>query len=140
MVDQSTISKISQIIAFFFIEKYKATRTTFYNTFWRTLFTKIGPKFQALIILQLFSLKNAMYYIFNWWGSWWKILKWTYSKWIRQKCYKFFIKEKYEKPFYFLTCILPNYLTHEITKEFWKNSHFENMTADFLLRSQNWLP
>ena len=27
--------------------------------------------------------------------------------------------------------------SHDITKEFWKNSHFENMRAAFLLRCQN---
>ena len=38
------------------------------------------------------------------------------------------------KPFYlhFL-----DYVAHEITKEFLKNSHFENMTAGFLRRCQN---
>ena len=41
--------------------------------------------------------------------------------------------------FYFFTCILPNYMGYEITKEFWKNSHIENMTAGFLLRCQNLL-
>ena len=35
------------------------------------------------------------------------------------------------------TCILSHYTVHEIPKEFWKNSHFENMTAGFLLRCQN---
>ena len=44
-----------------------------------------------------------------------------------------FHKEKLEKLFFFLTCILPDYLPHEITKEFWKNSHFKNMTAGFVL-------
>ena len=38
---------------------------------------------------------------------------------------------------YFFTCILPNYVPHEITKIFWKNSQFENMIAGFLLRWQN---
>ena len=61
----------------------------------------------------------------------------SYSKWIRQKCYQFFIHKKLKKLFYFLTCILPNYVTHEITKEFWKNSLFENMLTGFLLRCQN---
>jgi hypothetical protein len=32
---------------------------------------------------------------------------------------------------------LPHYVSHEILKEFWKNSHFENMRADFLRRCQN---
>ena len=61
----------------------------------------------------------------------------SYSKWIRQKCYQFFIDKKLKKTFYFLTCISPNYVPHQITKEFWKNSQFENVTAGFLLRSQN---
>ena len=30
------------------------------------------------------------------------------------------------------TCILPAYVSHESLKEFWKNSHFENMRAGFL--------
>ena len=42
-------------------------------------------------------------------------------KWIRQKFYQFFINEKFKKILYFLSCILPNYVSHEITKEFWKN-------------------
>ena len=39
----------------------------------------------------------------------------------------------------FFTCILPDYVAHDITKEFWKNSHFENMRVVFLLRCQSWL-
>ena len=35
------------------------------------------------------------------------------------------------------TCILPDYVTNEIQKEFWKNSHFENTRTCFLLRCQN---
>ena len=35
--------------------------------------------------------------------------------------------------------ILPGYVAHEITKEFWKSSHFENITAGFLLRCHNTL-
>ena len=56
---------------------------------------------------------------------------------IRQKCYQFFKNEKFKKIFHLFTCILPNYVPHEITKEFWKMSHFWNMTAGFLLRCQN---
>ena len=52
---------------------------------------------------------------------------------------KIFINKKFWKPFYFFTCIWPDYVAHDITKEFWKNSNFENMTAGFLLRCQNWL-
>ena len=44
-----------------------------------------------------------------------------------------------QNDFMFFTCILPNYVTHESQKEFWKNSHFENMRAGFLLSCQNWL-
>ena len=40
---------------------------------------------------------------------------------------------------FFSTCILPDYVSHESSKEFWKNSHFENMRADFLMRCQNLL-
>ena len=59
------------------------------------------------------------------------------SDWKRmsQKCYQFVINEK--KKSYFFTYILPNYVFHEITKEFGKNGHFENMTAGFLLRCHN---
>ena len=35
------------------------------------------------------------------------------------------------------TCILPDYVTYEIQKEFWKHSHFENTKTCFLLRCQN---
>ena len=61
------------------------------------------------------------------------------SKRIRQKFFKLFINEKVKKILYFLICILPNYVPHEITKVFWKNSHFEKMTAGFILRYKNWL-
>ena len=37
----------------------------------------------------------------------------------------------------FFTCISPDYMAHDISKEFWKNSHFENVTAVFLQRCQN---
>ena len=50
---------------------------------------------------------------------------------------KNFISKKFRKWFYFFTCILPNYLIHKSQKEFWKNSHFENTRAGFLLRCQN---
>ena len=38
-----------------------------------------------------------------------------------------------QKVFYFFICIFPYYVAHEITKEFWKNSPFENenVTAFF---------
>ena len=35
------------------------------------------------------------------------------------------------------TWILPDYVSHEISKEFWKSSHFQNMRAGFLRRCQN---
>ena len=55
----------------------------------------------------------------------------------RQKYIHDFQWSNIQKIFHFFICIFPNYVAHEITKEFWKNSHFENMTADFLLRWQN---
>ena len=61
----------------------------------------------------------------------------SYLKRMSQKCLQFFINEKLKKFIYFFTCILPKYVPYEITKEFWKISHFENMTAGFLLRGQN---
>ena len=52
---------------------------------------------------------------------------------------KNFVREKFRKQFYFFTCILTDYLTHESLKVFWKNSDFENMGASFLRRCQNTL-
>ena len=40
--------------------------------------------------------------------------------------------KKFKNRFYFFTCILPEYLAHDMTKGFWKNSYFENMRAGFL--------
>ena len=53
--------------------------------------------------------------------------------------YKNFVREKFRKQFQFFTCILPDYLSHESLKVFWKNSDFENMGAGFLRRCQNTL-
>ena len=44
--------------------------------------------------------------------------------------------ENLRKCFILFTYILIDYLVHEITKDFWKNSHFGNMRAGFLLRYQ----
>ena len=41
--------------------------------------------------------------------------------------------------FYFSTWILPDYVTYESHKEFWKHRHFENTRTGFLQRCQNWL-
>ena len=51
----------------------------------------------------------------------------------------FFYLVKSQKISYSFTWILPDYVAHEITQEFWKNSYFKNMTASFLLRCQNLL-
>ena len=56
---------------------------------------------------------------------------------IGQKYTKDFVNKKLSKQFYSFTCILPDYVSHESPKEFWKNSHFEKMRADFLGRCQN---
>ena len=50
---------------------------------------------------------------------------------------RFFIYKKFKKQFYFFTCILPGYVFNESPKEFWKNSNFENMRANFISRCQN---
>ena len=47
------------------------------------------------------------------------------------------VYSKVQETILFFTCILPDYLGHESFKKFWKNSHFENMRADFLRRCQN---
>ena len=47
------------------------------------------------------------------------------------------ISEMFRKQLCFFTCILPDYMFHESSNEFWKNSHFGNMRADFLWRCQN---
>ena len=47
------------------------------------------------------------------------------------------ISEKLRKQFCFLTCISPDYVADKSFKEFWKNSHFKNMRADFLRSCQN---
>ena len=52
---------------------------------------------------------------------------------------KFFFNKKFKNGFYFFTCILPDYVAHDISKEFWENSPFKKMTAGFLLRCQNLL-
>ena len=43
-----------------------------------------------------------------------------------------FVSKKFREQFYFLTYILPDNVFHESIKEFWQNSHFENMRAGFL--------
>ena len=45
--------------------------------------------------------------------------------------------EKVQKQFYFFTSILPGYVINERPKEFWKNSNFEKMRANFIRRCQN---
>ena len=52
---------------------------------------------------------------------------------------KILLMKNLVKHFIFFTCILPDYVSQESLKEFGKNSHFENMRADFLMRCQNLL-
>ena len=54
---------------------------------------------------------------------------------LKTKEYPWFLMVKHSD--FFLTCIFPDFICHEITKEFWKNNHFENMTVGFLHRRQN---
>ena len=49
---------------------------------------------------------------------------------------KILLEKKLTNWFWFFTSILPDYVPHESQKEFWKNSHFENTRAGFLLRCQ----
>ena len=51
----------------------------------------------------------------------------------------YFLFSKFQEMLYSFNYILPDYLAHEITKEFLKISPFTNMTASFLLRCQNLL-
>ena len=59
------------------------------------------------------------------------------------KCHKSNIKNLLMKSseivLIFFTCILPDYMAHDIPREFWINIHFENMPAAFLLRCQDLL-
>ena len=48
-----------------------------------------------------------------------------------------FLLMRSSKKMLFFTRIFPYYVAHDITKEFWKNNHYENTTAGFLLRCQN---
>ena len=41
-----------------------------------------------------------------------------------QKCYQFFINERLKKISHFFTSILPNYVPHEITKEFFLTFYY----------------
>ena len=50
---------------------------------------------------------------------------------------RFFIYKNFKKQFHFFTCILPGYVFNESPKEFWKNSNFENMRANFIRRCQS---
>ena len=45
-----------------------------------------------------------------------------------------FFNKKFKNCVYFFTYILPDYMAHDIPKEFKKNNLFEYMTAGFLLR------
>ena len=54
-------------------------------------------------------------------------------KWHKSNIKNLWMKSS-EIVFIFFTCFLPDYMAHDIRKEFWKNVHFENMPAVFLLR------
>ena len=65
-------------------------------------------------------------------------LNYCLSQFKRDKSiFKKSISEKFRKKFYFFTYILPDYMAHDIPKDFLKNNHFENMTAGFPLSFQN---
>ena len=56
-----------------------------------------------------------------------------------QNWQRFLFSKKFKNCTYLFTCILHDYMAHDIPKEFLENSHFENTTAGFLLRCQNLL-
>ena len=98
------------------------------------------------------NIKDNLHLHFYWWYKPYMYLPYV---WVAEEAYillqtyrlmhekrdksKFniFIIEKFKKILHSFTCILPDYMSHETTKQFWKISHFENMTAVFLLRYQN---
>jgi hypothetical protein len=56
---------------------------------------------------------------------------------LHKTIFKDVVSEKHRQQFCFFTCILPDFVAHEIFKELWKNIHFKNMKADFLRICQN---
>ena len=56
-------------------------------------------------------------------------LKYTPIQYKRYYFIIFLLMKSSENIFYFLNCILPDYMAPESPEEFWKNSHFENMKA-----------
>ena len=72
--------------------------------------------------------------------------KLKYKFWYSKLCFETKMTKVYSKQllmnssknnFIFFTCILSDYVFHESSKEFWKNSHFEHLRADFLSWCQN---
>ena len=108
---QNKKSKIFSLSSWF-VKPISESRTSqpFCN-FWTTL----SGKFSLIFIIKTGRLKRSQFMIL------------------------FFSSKTLRKFFIFLIYILIDYLVHEISKEFWKHSHFENMRAGFLLRCQNWL-
>ena len=76
---------------------------------------------------------NGFHFCFGNLGSYYRLMHEKRDKGIS----RIFFSKKFRKWFNYFTCILPNYLTNKSQKEFWKNNHFENTRAGFLLRCQN---
>ena len=88
----------------------------------------LDPKWLGFVIYLVLRMQQFQkYHLLRW------VMSYLNSDWKRIKHYQFLINGKFKNIFYLFTCIL----TLEITKEFWKNSHFRNVTAGFLLRCQN---
>ena len=85
----------------------------FWNVFAYAALQTLFPSWKSLLLLQNQKVNSD-------------------SKWKAQNYIQNFISKKFRKQFYFLTCILPDYVFHETGKEFWQNSYFENMRAGFL--------
>ena len=105
------------------------------NPFFETCIVLAGGAFDVQLQFRTFFNNNARYedinalsFVVNW-----RLIGNENDK----SFFKNVIIKKFKKQFHFFICILPDHLSHKSSKEFWKNSHFENMRADFLRRCQN---
>ena len=101
-------NNLSKVAKFFFLIKYPCDQN-FY---------------QDILAISNFSSLLALY---------------IKTGWLKRSQFSFLClsSENLKKMLYSFTYILSDYLVHEITKEFWKNSHFVSMRDGFLLRMQN---
>ena len=93
---------------------------------------------KRLEMIHVFKMHHIFFIeeISKWWFMFQSHKIWLLLK-IKYVLNPWFFMVKHSEIINFFTCIFPSYVVHEIIKEFCQNSHFEHMTADFLLRSQN---